>query len=74
MSHSGKEAVRTKIVLRNKPLEQMSHFHQLGCNITSKHDRDHIDKINVTSLKYEAVYEVLAKKFRKNLDSKCDQY
>lgn len=46
MAHSGKFPIRTKIIVDNKPLEQVSHFDYLGCNITYDVDRDINNKIS----------------------------
>ncbi|KAJ4426663.1 hypothetical protein ANN_26461 [Periplaneta americana] len=34
MAHSGKFPILTKIIVDNKPIEQVPHFDYLGCNIT----------------------------------------
>ncbi|KAJ4429720.1 hypothetical protein ANN_21924 [Periplaneta americana] len=46
MAHSGKFTIRTKIIVDNKPIEQVSHFDYLGCNITYDVDRDIDNKIS----------------------------
>jgi hypothetical protein len=45
MAFLGKEPLRTKIELNGKPIEQVSHFKYLGCDISYEHDRDIGEKI-----------------------------
>ena len=40
MAYLGKDPVRTKVILENKPIEQTSHFNYLGCDISYECDND----------------------------------
>ena len=60
MAHYGKDAIRTKIILRDKPLEQISNFNYLGCDITYNKEKDYIKKIN----KFQSVCGTISKTFK----------
>ncbi|XP_030763476.1 uncharacterized protein LOC115888048 [Sitophilus oryzae] len=60
MAHWGKDGIRTKIILRNKPLQQISDFNILGCHITYDKDNDYMKKIN----KFRSVCGTIAKTFK----------
>ena len=40
LAFKGKDAVRTKLVIINKPIEQIQHFTYLGCDMTYNYDHD----------------------------------
>ena len=40
MAFKGKEPVKTKLVINNKPIEQIQHFTYLGCDITYDYEHD----------------------------------
>lgn len=40
MAFKGKDPIRSKIVLRDTPVQQVAHFHYLGCDITYEEDRE----------------------------------
>lgn len=46
MAHRGKFPVRSKIVVEDQILEQVSHFEYLGCNVSWDVDRDIEKKVN----------------------------
>ena len=46
MAFKGKEPVRSKIVLNNGTLEQLSNFNYLGCDISYRKGKDTINKIH----------------------------
>ncbi|KAK9877518.1 hypothetical protein WA026_018626 [Henosepilachna vigintioctopunctata] len=46
MAFKGKEPIRTKIIIENKCIEQVSHFTYLGCDITYDYDDDMVKKLH----------------------------
>lgn len=51
MAFEGKETVRSKIIIDNKTLEQVSHFNYLGCDTTYERDKDVESKVH----KFQAI-------------------
>ena len=47
MALLGKNPVRTKIVIDNSVLEQVSHFNYFGCDISYRKDNDIERKLNL---------------------------
>lgn len=58
MATSGKDGIRTKI--RNKPLQQISHFGFLECEVTYDKDNDYMKKLN----RLQSVCWTIAKTFK----------
>ena len=46
MAFSGKQHIRTKIVVNNQTLEQVNHFNYLGCDISYGFDKDIQSKVS----------------------------
>lgn len=61
MAFKGKESIRTKIVLQNMVLEQVTRFNYLGCEITYGRDRDITSKIH----KFQAICGTINRTFKK---------
>lgn len=66
MAHRGKFPVRTKIIMDNQPLEQISHFEYLGCNISYEVDHDIENKINKFQRICGTINRTLRNKTRKD--------
>lgn len=45
MAFRGKYPIRTKIIIENQPIEQLSHFKYLGCDISYDYDEDLKNKL-----------------------------
>ena len=65
MAFKGKSPVRSKIVLDNKTLEQVSHFRYLGCDISYDRERDIDEKINRFQMICGTINRSLKDKVRK---------
>ena len=60
MAFQGRNPVRSKIIIEDSILEQVSHFQYLGCDITYKHDQDVDKKIQ----KFQAVCGTIKRTFK----------
>ena len=72
MAFLGKDPVRSKIVLNDKPIEQVSHFRYLGCDISYEPDRDIEEKVNKFQMICGTINRTLKNRTRK--DTKIKLY
>lgn len=70
MAFLGKSPIRTKIVLYEKPIEQVSHFRYLGCDISYEPDRDVTDKVHRFQWICGTIHRTLKNKTRKDTKMK----
>lgn len=66
MAHKGKHPVRSKVVIENKILEQVSYFDYLGCNVSYDRDKDIENKLNKFQLICGTINRTLQNKTRKD--------
>lgn len=61
MAFRGKHPVRSKIIINNTVIEQVSHFKYLGCDITYDYDKD----VNIKTQRFQAICGTIAKNLKK---------
>ena len=70
MAFLGSNPIRTKIVIEDQVLEQVSHFKYLGCDITYDEDKDIINKVNTFQRICGTIRRTLKNKTRKETQIK----
>ena len=63
MAFKGKDPIRSKIVIEDKILEQVSDFKYLGCEISFKYDKDIEQKVN----KFQAICGTIQRTFKNKI-------
>jgi len=70
MAFKGKEPIRTKIIIENEAIEQVSHFTYLGCDITFEYENDIQHKLHKFQHICGTLRKTLKKKTRKETQLK----
>lgn len=70
MAFLGSNPIRTKIVIEDQVLEQVSHFQYLGCDITYDEDKDIKNKVNTFQRICGTIRRTLKNKTRKETQIK----
>lgn len=64
MAFKGTYPVRTKIIIDNRPIEQVSHFNYLGCDVSYNYDNDITNKLHKYQYICGTIYRSLRNKVR----------
>jgi hypothetical protein len=70
MAFEGKHPRRSKIVIDNKIIEQVSHFNYLGCDVSYNYDADLQIKLNKFQYMSGTIKHTLTNKTRKDTQLK----
>ena len=70
MAFKGKEPIRTKIVIENEVIEQVSHFNYLGCDLTYEYENEVQQKLHKFQYICGTLRKILRKKTRKETQLK----